>query len=67
VRYYTPEELEPQLTEHLDVEDRSNLINCLDAEVDAQEKPLVHGLARKLLEAPDKEQALRRWVEEQLS
>jgi DNA repair exonuclease SbcCD nuclease subunit len=58
------EELE--LINYLDPTDRVDLLTCLDNFVDAQSQSLQHSLAVTLLQSPDPEQALHRWISEQL-
>lgn len=55
---------EPEVIEYLDASDRVSLGNCLDQFIDAQKKPLIHSLAVSLLQSPDPEQALHRWLKE---
>lgn len=56
---------EPSVIDYLDASDRVSLINCLDQFVDPQTQPLTHSLAVALLQSPDPEQTLHRWIQEQ--
>lgn len=56
---------EPEIMDYLDASDRVSLGNCLDQFIDAQKQPLSHALAVALLQSPDPEQALHRWIKEQ--
>jgi len=64
IKYVSPDSLEPQLVEHMDAEERVGMLNCLDTYIDKSKQPLTHDLATQLLEAPDPEQALHKWVKE---
>ena len=64
IKYVSPDSLEPQLVDHMDAEERVGMLNCLDTYIDKKTKPLTHSLATQLLEAPDPEQALHKWVKE---
>lgn len=66
VKQVSADELEPQLAQHMEASERVGMINCLDTYVDKADKPLTHGLATKLLQAPDPEQALHHWVKERV-
>lgn len=50
---------------HLDPTDRVSMLSCLDHFVDREQQPLTYSLAVILLQSPDPEQALQRWVKEQ--
>ena len=56
-----------EMLKHLDASDRVGMLNCLDNYVDQKEKPKNYGLALALLQSPDPEQALHRWIQEQLN
>lgn len=66
VKQVSPEELEPNLAQHMEADERVGMINCLDTFIDKEKKPLTHALATKLLQAPDPEQALHQWVKERV-
>jgi|TARA_R110000824_G_scaffold115066_3_gene265987 predicted phosphodiesterase len=55
----------PQLLDYVDVEDRLQMIHCLDSAVDKKEKPLIYGLATALLAGGEPEQVLQKWIKEQ--
>lgn len=67
IKFVSPGSLEPQLVQHMDASERVSMLNCLDTFIDKTEKPETHQLATKLLEAPDPEQALHRWVKEHVT
>ena len=67
VKLASPEDLLPSLTKHIDAEERVGMLGCLDTYVDKEKKPLTHSLATRLLQAPDPEQALHKWIKEQIS
>lgn len=56
---------EESVVDYLDAGDRVNMLSCLDQFVDPQTSPLSHSLALALLQSPDPEQALHRWIKEQ--
>lgn len=56
---------EDEVVDYLDAGDRVNMLSCLDQFVDPQAQPLSHSLALALLQSPDPEQALHRWIKEQ--
>jgi hypothetical protein len=57
---------EPEILDHIDVGDRIGMLNCLDHYLDPQKQELTYALALSLLQSPDPEQALHRWIQEQL-
>lgn len=56
---------EESVVDYLDASDRVNMLSCLDQFVDPKTSPLSHSLALALLQSPDPEQALHRWIKEQ--
>jgi len=61
----TAGEEEPDILQHIDANERVNMLCCLDKVVDAQTSPEVYQLALALLSGPDPEQSLQRWIGEQ--
>ena len=57
---------EPEILDHIDAGDRIGMLNCLDHYLDPQKQELTYALALSLLQSPDPEQALHRWIQEQL-
>jgi len=66
VKFVSPDSLEPELNQHIDASERVGMLNCLDTYLDKKKQPATHALATRLLQAPDPDQALARWVKEQL-
>ena len=66
VKFVSPESLEPDINQHTDASERVGMLNCLDTYLDKKKQPATYGLATRLLQAPDPDQALARWVKEQL-
>lgn len=54
-----------EILEHVDAGDRLRMVDCLNAAVDPQDKPLVHSLATALLGSGEPEEILKLWVKEQ--
>ena len=67
VKQVSAESLDPQLVNYVESTDRVNMSHCLDTFIDKKKQPKTHSLASKLLSAPDPEQALHRWVKEQVN
>lgn len=66
VKFVSPDDLEPELSQHVDATERIGMLNCLDTYLDKTRQPKAYDLATQLLQSPDPEQALARWVKEQL-
>lgn len=56
-----------EFMQHMDPTDRVGMLGCVDNFINRQEHPDRYGLALSLLHSPDYEQALHRWVKEQLT
>ena len=67
VKQVTKESLEPVLLDHIEASDRVSMFNCLSNYIDVKKKPKTHDLATRLLEAPDPEQALYKWIKDQVT
>jgi DNA repair exonuclease SbcCD nuclease subunit len=57
---------EESVLPYIDASDKVRMLDCLDNFVDKTQKPMVHALALALLSSPDPDQALRRWIKEQI-
>lgn len=56
-----------EFLQHMDPTDRVGMLGCVDNFIDRQAHPDRYGLALSFLHSPDYEQALHRWVKEQLT
>jgi len=58
---------EDKVVDYLDASDRVSMLSCLDQFLDPQTQPLSYSLALALVQSPDPEQTLHRWIKEQTS